>query len=159
MKTLCSMQFILCECKSCMGTEALHKDSNTNLPYSSLVTLYVLGNVGKGVWQETSSSMSDTNCNQKVIWGEDSSYWIQPVPLEMKLSICSVIVDFYLRIAYIRGVDIGETPCVQQHTFESHHLQQDAQGGRRCETPLAYGDYRGREWVNPFWRSLGITMM
>jgi len=34
------------------------------------------------------------------------------------------------------------------------HLQQGAQGGRRFETPLAYGDFHEREWAIPFWRNL-----
>lgn len=51
--------------------------------------------------------------------------------------------------------EIGETArvCLKQH------LQPGAQGGRRYETPLAYGDYHGRGWANPFWRSLKITTL
>lgn len=50
---------------------------------------------------------------------------------------------------------MGETASV----YLKQHLQQGAQGGRRYETPPAYGDYHGRELVNPFWRNLEITAL
>lgn len=39
----------------------------------------------------------------------------------------------------------------------NNHLQQGAQGEKRCETPRAYDDCHGTASVNPFWRNLKIA--
>ena len=62
--------------------------------------------------------------------------------------------DYYLKL--VLQVQItGDDANVM--SVSKTHLQQGARGGRRCETPLAYDDYHGTEWVNPFWRSLQIA--
>lgn len=62
------------DANSCMNTDncTTYKDSDTNLPYSSLVTLYILRKVNKqGL--EKRRNINYIVCNENVLRGEDQT--------------------------------------------------------------------------------------